>query len=555
MSNLVTSGHTRVRDLREAYFPSSTSEDVGHHSDDERVNGKTWSKANGLNGTPATNGNGHVNGTGTANGVNKRRHDDLDNDLHVEEDRNTIKSAEELDAVIYDLMQNGWIMKVEETQYLGPGDLHAMAYLQALDQEGLPNPPNGNKDKERAATATLQRKREIRDGWSSVPRFATRKRTANEAAINPSAKRRKLDGKNASAGDEVVMLDENLVIRVNPEKVAVTMRTDLLVRLVEVRLGYVPAKVYEVMLRSIERNIGRCYEEWPDPPPTDPSAAMDREVDPRFLVNARDIAKQIDLSIDLFEGLDPHAIVDLTPTRSQVDKGRLTHPVNPFTMDWHDRTKIVDKHIRSLSDDPFHFVTWHSRSGFSEWHIEFEEIARAMIQQEVENTVAAGGERDQKYGVKLIRALNKKGKLDERQMSNAMMMPAGEIRSVVNALTLRGFVQTQEIPKVDRREAKHSIHLIWYDKQRAREKLLHDTYKGMVRLLQRLAYEKEKVQELLSKAERSDVVGNEEKWLSKDELDALKKWREVQGRLSLQLFRQDELVATLRDFIGPLTSV
>jgi DNA-directed RNA polymerase III subunit RPC3 len=76
-----------------------------------------------------------------------------------------------------------------------------------------------------------------------------------------------------------------------------------------------------------------------------------------------------------------------------------------------------------------------------------------------------------------------------------------------------------------------------------------------VRILQRIQFEREKVQPLLSKAERSDVIGNEEKWLSKGELDALRKWKEVQEKLSLQLFREDELVATLRDFHGPLVSV
>jgi DNA-directed RNA polymerase III subunit RPC3 len=213
---------------------------------------------------------------------------------------------------------------------------------------------------------------------------------------------------------------------------------------------------------------------------------------------------------------------------------------------------LVDKHIRLLAEDPLHFATWHSRSGFSQWHIEIEEIAKQLIQTEVENTISA---RKGTLGVKLIRALRKKGKLDERATCNAMMMSAADIRSIVNDLTVQGFVQTQEIPKVDRREAKHSLHLVWYDRQRAREKLLHDTYKGMVRILQRIQFEREKVQPLLSKAERSDVVGNEAKWLSKGELDALQKWKEVQEKLMLQLFREDDLVATLRDFHGPLISV
>jgi DNA-directed RNA polymerase III subunit RPC3 len=76
----------------------------------------------------------------------------------------------------------------------------------------------------------------------------------------------------------------------------------------------------------------------------------------------------------------------------------------------------------------------------------------------------------------------------------------------------------------------------------------------MVRILQRIAYEREKIEFTLTKAERSDVVGNEEKWLSTRELDDLRKWKEVQEKLLLQLFREDDLVATLRDFHGPLVS-
>jgi DNA-directed RNA polymerase III subunit RPC3 len=330
------------------------------------------------------------------------------------------------------------------------------------------------------------------------------------------------------------------------------MRTEQLVHLVEQRLGHVTAHIYQTMLRMLEANTPRCYEEFPEPPLPIDQGGSDNHVDPRFLVTARDVAKKLSRDIDICEGLDPNAIVQITRRGHVRTSNVLSQPTDPATLSLEEKTRVVDKHIQMLSEDPTHFVTWHSRAGFSQWHIEFEEIAKQLIQTEIENTISA---RKGVLGVKLIRALRKKGKLDERATCNAMMMTAGDIRGIVNDLTVQGLVQTQEIPKVERREAKHSLHLIWYDRQRAREKLLHDTYKGMVRILQRIAFEREKVQPLLSKAERSDVVGNEEKWLSKSELDALRKWKEVQEKLSLQLFREDDLVATLRDFYGPLVSV
>ncbi|KAF2280478.1 uncharacterized protein EI97DRAFT_391624 [Westerdykella ornata] len=562
MSNLITLGHTRIQDLREAYFPPHTEESA---SGEEGANGALGdAKANGslfVNGD--TGMNGHANGTAPPklNGVKRARPSDeeeVDGEYEDRVEDKTIKSVAELDSIIYHLMLQGWIVKVEWTQYLGPGDLHDITRQEAIESVNEGKLPHGTKEKEAVAYGILRRKREIRDEWLNVPQPTTRKRTSADSDLSRSNKRQRLAGPNnwAPRDDEVIVLDENLTIRANPEKMTVALRTDILVRLVRQLVGHVPATVYETMLRQIEANTPRCYDEWADPPPADTAAMANESVDARFLVTSREVAKNIDPSIDLLEGLDPHGIVLMTYSTSHVDKkGNIVPPIDPFNLSVDARARLIDKHITAIANHPFRFATWHSRAGFSQWRIDFPEIALSLIQHEIETTIAAGNERDKKYGVKLIRALKKKGKLDERQMGNVMMMPAAEIRSVVNGLTVRGFVQTQEIPKVERREAKHSFHLIWYDRQRAREKLLQDTYKGMVRALQRLKYEKETVAGLLAKAERTDVAGNEERWLSKGELEALKKWRGVQEKVLLQVSRMDEVVAVLRDFCGPLVSV
>jgi DNA-directed RNA polymerase III subunit RPC3 len=561
MSNLITLGHTSIRDLREAYFPSPVEDE--EDSDGEGING-TSGKGN-PNGSLFVNGDSKKNGltkrseAPKTNGVKRKRSDEEEDESHAAgEDGKLIKSIAELDSIIYDLMINGWIMKVEWTQYLGPGDLHAITRNESIDRFNEGRQPTGTKEKDTVTAGILRRKREIRDEWLNVHNPVTRKRTAADGDINRSSKRLRVGNEKqwAARDDEIIVLSDDLTVRFNPEKVTVALRTDVLTRLVRQLLGYVPSKVYETMLRQIETNAARCYDEWADPVTNDTSIEANRQVDPGFLVSALEVAKNIDPTVDLFEGLDPHSIVKLAFSDSRVDqKGVINPPIDPFTLSLDARARLVDKHIHTLSDHPFHFVTWYSRAGLSQWQIEFEELAQAMIQHEIETTIAAGNDRDRKYGVKLVRALKKKGKLDEREMGKVMMMPAAEMRSVVNGLTVRGFVQTQEIPKVERREAKHSIHLIWFDRQRAREKLLHETYKGMVRTLQRLAFEKDKVRPTLEKAERSDVKGEEEKWLSQMELGELKKWKAVQDKLLLQLFRMDEVVAVLRDFLGPLTSV
>ena len=568
MSNLLALGHTRIADLKEAYFPPETESD--DDSDNGTANGagskRKRTNGNHVNGTVRTNGvaNGMpselddakpdlTNGHGKTNGVHKAdkaskvdsiTHNGAPEEPGQEQDDSDITSVDELYELIQLLIERGWVRTVTETQYLSPGDMHDMLYQESIEQDNAGITPTGTKDKDVVNRGTLERKRAMRDEWLTVPKFA------KGGQANGANKRMKMNGANGYATPSS---DDDLVIRVNPEKIAVAMRSEQLVHLVEQRLGSVTARVYQTMLRMLESKTPRCWEEWADPPL--PSGEPgDASIDPRFLVTARDVATKLSRErgdLDIFEGIDPNAAVQIT-RKGHVNRTNIwTQPTDPAKLNMEERTKVVDKHIQMLAEDPFHFVTWHSRAGFSQWHIEFDEIARQMIQTEIENTISA---RKGSLGVKLVRALRKKGRLDERAMCNVMMMSAADVRGIVNDLTIQGFVQTQEIPKVDRREAKHSLHLVWYDRQRAREKLLHDTYKGMVRILQRIMYEREKIEFTLTKAERSDVVGNEEKWLSTRELDDLRKWKEVQEKLLLQLMREDDLVAALRDFHGPLVS-
>ncbi|CAI9631239.1 unnamed protein product [Alternaria burnsii] len=568
MSNLLALGHTRIADLKEAYFPPETESD--DDSDNGTANGagskRKRTNGNHVNGTVKTNGvaNGMpselddakpdlTNGHGKTNGVHKAdkaskvdsvTHNGAPEEPGQEQDDSDITSVDELYELIQLLIERGWVRTVTETQYLSPGDMHDMLYQESIEQDNAGITPTGTKDKDVVNRGTLERKRAMRDEWLTVPKFA------KGGQANGANKRMKMNGANGYATPSS---DDDLVIRVNPEKIAVAMRSEQLVHLVEQRLGSVTARVYQTMLRMLESKTPRCWEEWPDPP-LPGGESGDASIDPRFLVTARDVATKLSRErgdLDIFEGIDPNAAVQIT-RKGHVNRTNIwTQPTDPTKLNMEERTKVVDKHIQMLAEDPFHFVTWHSRAGFSQWHIEFDEIARQMIQTELENTISA---RKGSLGVKLVRALRKKGRLDERAMCNVMMMSAADVRGIVNDLTIQGFVQTQEIPKVDRREAKHSLHLVWYDRQRAREKLLHDTYKGMVRILQRIRYEREKIEFTLTKAERSDVVGNEEKWLSTRELDDLRKWKEVQEKLLLQLMREDDLVAALRDFHGPLVS-
>lgn len=446
-------------------------------------------------------------------------------------------------------MEHGWVIQVAEAQYLSAEDMHNIARQQALNDRWGGAVPTGTKDKDMLAHLIMENKRRTRDSWLEVPQFSSKKRKADDSDYGPN-KRAKLNGggQYGSTGGSTSPEDD-LVIRLNPEKAAVAMRSQHLVSLVEQRISHTTARLYEILLRSLEKNVPRCFEDYPDPSPPNIEDQPQWEPNLDYVVNTKDVAQRAKiLDIDICNGLDPNAIARITKNTNVGKDGVLSQPVDPSSLGFHERLEIVEAHFSLLADHPFHFVTWHARG---QYRVDFDLIAKSLIQQEIENTVLA---RKSKTAMKLVRALKKKGKLDERQLCNTMMQSANDIRAIVNELTVQGFVQTQEVPKVDRREAKLSVHLIWFDIQRAREKLLHDTYKGQVRILQRIAFEREKIQELLSKASRTDVAGNEAKYLKQDELDALKKWKEVQEKLLLQLSREDDLVAVLRDYCGPLTT-
>lgn len=575
VSNLLTLGHTRIADLKEAYFPSPAAADDGDSDDDDVVNGAGLKRKRAnepkLNGTaPKVNGkvNGQTNGIpaeledskssddlmnsgGPVNGVNGTIKQAGKIDSHQGSTHSENENDDDIDAVeeFYDLVrllaQKGWICTVTDSHYISPGDTHTMMRQEAMSRATGGAAPSGPKQKKEVLAITRTLMREVRDECFLPPNISHKRKSEDSHYVGPT-KRIKMIGEQSQTVNHTNSPEDDFVIRVNPEKIAVAMRTEYLVQLVQQRLGPTTAKVYETMLRILEANTSRCFDEW-----SDLAEGAVPEVESYMLVTARDVAAKLSRDFDICEGLDPNAVVAVTQRGRVQSTNILSNPVDPTKLKMDEKTQLVDKHIRLLAEDPLHFATWHTRAGFSQWHVEFGAIAKQLIQSEIENTVSA---RKGALAVKLIRALRKKGKLDERATCNAMMMSANDIRGIITDLTVQGFVQTQEIPKVERREAKHSMHLIWYDRQRAREKLLHDTYKGMIRILQRISYEREKVQPLLSKAERSDVIGNEDKWLSKGELDVLRKWKEVQEKLLLQLFREDDLVATLRDFCGPLVT-
>ncbi|OKL64006.1 DNA-directed RNA polymerase 3 subunit rpc3 [Talaromyces atroroseus] len=109
-------------------------------------------------------------------------------------------------------------------------------------------------------------------------------------------------------------------------------------------------------------------------------------------------------------------------------------------------------------------------------------------------------------------------------------------------MPMDGFVDFQEIPTGEPRNV-HGIVFLWYfEPDRVIRNLLEDTYKVMSRMLQRREFEKSRIQILLEKAERSEIKGNEEKYLTEFELMHLKQWKKKKALFWAMIVQFSEVV-------------
>ncbi|KAF2731430.1 DNA directed RNA polymeras-like protein III subunit Rpc82 [Polyplosphaeria fusca] len=551
LANVVYLGHTRISDLREAYFPSP-NDPSDSDSDDEPVgNGTLRQKANG---DGLTNGNTPSQAkAGQANGLSHQSIEPADPQM---------PSLHDFYATINTLMRHGWLVTFDELTFLSPDDLEQTVRIEAIADMFSGKPPLAAKDKALLEEDVLRRRRLVREKALEVPAFkslqsssqAERKRDDDGAGSN---KRPKLDMPRTPISINDTFPEDKLVVGINYEKVNIAMRTEQLTRVATQRIGHSTGQVYGALLYQLEKVHQRCWDEWSDPAATKKEDEDDHEddpkyIDPKFLISTRKVAEVVDeSSLDLFYGLDPKTIARVMGIAA-FDGTKFDPPLDPHNLSRDQKVALVAAHCSLLARDPFHFVTWHSKSGNSQqYHVEFDEVVKACIQLEIEKTIQA---QKGPVAVSVIRALKRKGRISEQQVALFLMQPLDNLRGLFTDMFRRSYIQTQEVPRVERREAKLSMHFMWYDQEQVRDKLLQDVYKAMGNFLQRLESERDEIKELLTKAERTDVVGNEARYLSHDEIAALKKWKGVEEKILLQLHRMDELVAMLRDFAGPLGS-
>ncbi|KZF20689.1 hypothetical protein L228DRAFT_249475 [Xylona heveae TC161] len=543
ISNLLLLGHTRVGDLSSAYAAAA---------------GKAKSAINGEVSEDATENK--------ANGVTKE-HDS-------NRDRYPLMTRGQLHSLLQDLMNVGYIEEVREEHFRPHADnFNEAERLVKRTQFG--GEIRGTKQKAEFDKAVSKKLKQWRDGdGSSAPKGV--KRSLNDSAGDGRGKRAKLSScrygfvdQEEDEAEGSVLLNDDLVLRINYDKCTVALRSMRLVELARDAIGETTSKVYAELLHRLEAKIPRCREFLP---------GFEEDSGPAQTITTLEVSATLDKTLDLASaiGSAPEGRFG-TPSGKKGDEAAEDandeegaedddHWGNGNGEDhWDDDSGIkmgdedqdakgedrryrmseVQQHIKLLAEDPRKFVRYVSNRGLGEWAVDFDNLAKTLIQTELENTIAA---RFGRVAARLVRVLLDKGKLDEKQVAQIGMLRQKEIRSTLTAMQEAGHIELQEIPRDNNRQPSRTMFLWYFEPERCRQLVLQETYKAMARCLQRAREEKKEVQLVIDKAERSDVIGKEDRYLMKAEIQALQRWKDKEEKLLGQVGRLDALVGVLRDY-------
>ena len=317
-------------------------------------------------------------------------------------------------------------------------------------------------------------------------------------------------------------------------------------------LGTETANVYLKALRKIEQQIPRCHDEVVEHPDgEDAENETDEGVDLDDERLQDTTAYEVGATYGDAEMVEPIEDKHTKKVKSElVEDDNMTNGVDDdYVASKKDkkafeqkRINNIESHLRLLSEDPHKFLSRRD----AKYSCDYQSVTRTLIQFELDSIILA------RFGAtakRVIRILYEKGKLDEKQLGTVGLIPQKALRAKLTAMQEAGYVDTQEVPRDNSRQPSRTVYLWFFDQDRVRKLVVNDLYKAMSRLVQRIKVERGKVHTVIDKAERTDVKGNEEKYLTKAELDALRTWRECEEKLLIQLSRQDDLVALLRDFL------
>ncbi|KAI3401173.1 hypothetical protein diail_319 [Diaporthe ilicicola] len=554
--NLLSMGHAKVEDLRDAY--QAKFKQAARH-------------------TMAVNGDAD--------------HDDGDDFGGAKKDSKTglyVKSLEQLDDVLCRLIQAELISTVTEDSFRSLEDKY-----KSLEDEIIKTffagGVRGTKGKEEFASRRARRLREARDEPLRLKGILQSKISAS--------KRRKISGwsytNGGAAPENELIIDGDVALRVNYEKCAVELRNQQLSHVVSEVYGETTAEVYATLLQQLSKKISRCR--------SDPNIDVDDDDEyPHGLrVSTNEVYDNLNSSLDVSAGIgkvgvkatdrksvnriqehppdmkkppideaevegeassdeeeemevdEPHGHVaedddegvDLKPVINGANGTKESkvkfNDAGPAKLS---RKEHFRQHLLLLCEGQHKFLR---HCAMEQWTVDFEPLMRALQQMELDTVIERSVGQT---GLRLVRILRRVGKMDEKTLPSLALMSKGEVQKLMLKMQMFGYVDMQEVPRDNNRTASRTLFLYWTDTSRCLDRLLDNTYKAMLRCLQRLEVQREMEREVLDTVKRDDVRGREKELLEGRFYNRFVRISEIEEKLLAQVARLDSLVGTLRDF-------
>lgn len=509
VQNLLLLGHAKVGDLVDAYQSKTIV-----------TNGQTNGTTNGVNGTESS-------------------------------------AKFNLDGILKRLLDDGFVEPLVKSMFRSPADTYLEAERDITRSAGAAATAGASKagktadllkhDVERTVE-TARRQRSWKEG--NLKRY-------EKNIVPASEKRRKLaNGRAAAAGpgefENDVVLDRDLVVRVNFERCTVALRTEALAAAAESEFGTIPSQIYGSLLQILEDKIPRCKSAEEDVNDDDIAGKS-------VTVSQLSSSLSSDINVSQGIGMVPSEWAKLKPGEipPQASNGKRKRGYESpedsdgdvvsidATADRQSRMSRVKDHLSLISVDRQDLLKRVSNDGLGEFIVPFKEATAFLREVELDTYIAATFG---KVGLRLSHVLRKFGKLDEKQIQKIALMKQGEVRKTLIRMEMAGFADIQEVPKDAMRTPNRTIFLWWFDTERVSVQLLDNICKTICRCLEVLETERYKARDIIALSKRTDVAENEVEALGFDHLELLTNFRVKEERLTAQINRLDQLVGTFKDF-------
>lgn len=206
------------------------------------------------------------------------------------------------------------------------------------------------------------------------------------------------------------------------------------------------------------------------------------------------------------------------------------------------RKEHFRQHLLLLCEGQHQFLR---HCAMEQWTVDFEPLLESLRVTELDNVIQRSVGLT---GLRLVRILRRVGKMDEKTLPNLALMPKGDVQKLMLKMQMLGYADMQEVPRDNNRTASRTLFLYWTDTDRCMDRLLDNTYKTMVRCMQRLDVQRQMEAEVLDLVKRDDVRGREKEMMQERYYNRFVRVTEIQEKILAHVMRLDNLVGTIRDF-------